>query len=339
MDFFIRQYAGHLEKVRNRLAEYVGAPASDLAFTANATIGMNSVAASVRLRPGDEVLLNDHEYGAVLRIWERACQQSGAKLVVQPLPVPLQSPEQIVDAIVGGITARTRLVVFSHITSATAIIFPVEALCREARSRGVAVCIDGPHAVAMLPLNLSALDCDYYLASCHKWLSAPLGSGFIYLNPRVQETFQPAVLSWGRLPAETGNRWNYELEWAGTHDPSAILSIPAAMDFLDSIGLEVFRRETHKLARYARQQFTKLTGLEPLTPDSAEWYGSMISLPISNGDAMPLQTALWERYRIESLVISWQGRRLLRVSCHAYTTEEDINRLVRALTEIEADRD
>jgi len=334
MDFFVRKYGGHLDVVRERLGAYVGAAARDLAFIANATVGMNAVAASVRLQPGDEVLLNDHEYGAVIRIWQRACDQAGAKLIVQPIPVPLTSPEQIVAAIVGGITPRTRMVVFSHITSATAIIFPVEALCREVRRRGVAVCIDGPHAVAMRPLNLAALDCDYYLASCHKWLAAPIGCVFMYVHPRAQETLQPATLSWGRLPQESGIRWNYELEWAGTHDPSATLAIPTAMDFLDEIGLEAFRQYTHRLAQYARDKISNLTGLEPLTPDTPDWYGSMIALPLPAGEAMPLQTTLWQRYQIESLILNWNNQRLLRVSCHVYTSEEDLERLTTALREV-----
>jgi isopenicillin-N epimerase len=334
MDFFVRKYGGYLETVRQRLGAYVGAQPGDLAFVANATVGMNAVVASVRLQPGDEVLLNDHEYGAVIRIWQRACDQAGAKLIVQPIPVPLQSPEQIVDAIVSGMTPRTRLVVFSHITSATAIIFPVEALCREARRRSVAVCIDGPHAVAMQPLNIAALDCDYYLASCHKWLAAPIGCGFMYIHPRAQETFQPATLSWGRLPEESGIRWNYELEWAGTHDPSATLAIPAAMDFLDTIGLDAFRDYTHRMARYAREKMSELPGIEPLTADSRDSYGSMVALQIPNGEAMPLQTLLWQRYQIESLVLNWNNQRLLRVCCHVYTSEEDLERLTTALREL-----
>lgn len=334
MDFFVRKYGEHLEHVRQRLSRYVGAPAGDLAFVANATVGMNTVAASVNLHPGDEVLLNDHEYGAVIRIWQRACQRAGAKLIVQPIPVPLQSPAQVVDALVSGMTPRTKLVVFSHITSATAIIFPAETLCQEARRRGIAVCIDGPHAIAMRPLNTAALDCDYYLASCHKWLSAPIGCGFMYVHPRAQPTFQPAVLSWGRLPDERGLRWNYELEWAGTHDPAATLAIPAAMDFLDAVGLDAFRDYTHRIAKYAREKITELAGFEPLTPDSLDCYGSMVAMQMPDGEAMPLQTALWEKYRIESLILNWNNRRLLRVSCHVYTSEEDIERLTVALREL-----
>jgi isopenicillin-N epimerase len=334
MDFFVRKYGEHLEVVRQRLGTFVGAPPADLAFVANATVGTNTVATSVHLQPGDEVLLNDHEYGAVLRIWQRACERAGATLVVQPIPVPVESPEQIVDALVSGMTARTKLVVFSHITSATAMVFPAEALCREARRRGIAVCIDGPHAIAMRPLNIAALDCDYYLASCHKWLAAPIGSGFMYVHPRAQEMLQPAVLSWGHLPDDSGLRWNYELEWFGTHDPAATLAIPAAMDFLDTIGLDAFRDYTHTLARYAREKLSELPGIAPLTADSLDSYGSMVALQIPDGEARPLQTLLWQRYQIETFVLNWNNRRLLRVCCHVYTSKEDIVRLSHALQEV-----
>ncbi len=341
MDFLLRLLPPLFIAARARLAAFVGASADDLVFVDNATVGMNVVAASVELRPGDEVLCNDHEYGAVTRLWEHKCQAAGAKLIVQRLPQPLRTADELVDAIFAAATGCTRLLVFSHITSPTAVIFPAAKICRRARERGIPVCIDGPHAVAMLPLDLRALDCDYYTASCHKWLSAPFGSGFLYVHPHQQTAVRPAVISWGRTLEGDSPSWRDEFHWLGTRDTTAWLSVPAAIDFLESVGLDEFRRRTHELARYARQRIGELTAdlsaggaavnLEPLVPDDPAWYGSMAAMPLPPGEAEPLMRTLWERHGIEVPIIDWAGRRLIRVSCHLYNTRADVDRLVEAL--------
>jgi isopenicillin-N epimerase len=335
VDFFTRRLDGLLENVRQRLGLFLGCTANDLLLVDNATWAMNVVAHSVPLVAGDEVLLTDHEYGAVLRIWERRCAQSGARLVIQPLPRPLGEAGEVVEQLFSRATSRTRLVVFSHITSPTAVILPALAICQEARRRGIPVCIDGPHAPLQTALDLSALDCDYYAASCHKWLCAPFGSGFLYVNERARETIQPLVVSWGtRFPPRDQASLQDEFTWLGTRDPSAFLAIPAALDFCERAGVEHFRQHSHALARRARQLLTDMTGLEPLVADDAAWYGSMISLPLPDGDAPWLQRSLWERHRIEVPIVAWEGRRFVRPSCHWYTRAGDLQLLAEAIREL-----
>ena len=331
MDFFLRRLDTALAEARERLGRFVGASGNDLIHVENATAGMNIVAASVDLAPGDEVLLNDHEYGAVIRIWERACRRSGASVRVAPLPVPLETQDQLVDALFSHATPRTRVVVVSHITSPTAIIFPVEQICRRAREMGLVACIDGPHAVAMRDIRLAELDCDFYTASCHKWLSAPFGSGFLYVHPRRQASLIPIQTSWGRPLAGETPPWRAEFVWSGTRDPAAYLATTAAIEFMEAAGLAQFREHGGSLARYARQSIERLTGLGGLTPDDALWYGTMVSTPLPPGDAPGLQKALWERYRIEVPIVDWNGRRFVRPSCHWYTSADDIDRLTGAL--------
>ncbi len=333
MEFFVYRLGGELAAARRALASFVGADADNLVLLENSTAAMNVVAASAPLGEGDEVLLTDHEYGAVRRTWEAACQRSGATLRVQALPTPFHSPEEVVDTLMAGVTPRTRLLVFSHVTSPTAIIFPAKEIRRHARQRGLAVCIDGPHAVAMLPLELGALDCDYYVGSCHKWLSAPFGACFLHVHPRAQEFIRPAQVSWGRpFPGEP-THWRDELHWRGTYDPSPVLAIPRAIEFLRDAGLNHFRQHGHRLARLARDLIGKLTGLEPLTPDDEAWYGTMVALPLPDGNAPALQDALRKNHHIEAPIIDWNNVRLVRVSCHLYTQEEDIEHLARALAQ------
>jgi isopenicillin-N epimerase len=340
MDFFVRRFEPAWFQARRRLAGLIGADEGNLVFAENATAAMNVLANSLRLQPDDEVLLTDHEYGAVQRIWRHAVESvAGASLGVAKLPLPIESSEQVVEAIFAAATGRTRLLVVSHITSATAVTLPVEPVVAEAKRRGILVCIDGPHAIAQLPLELERLGCDFYCASCHKWLSASFGSGFLYVAPQHHAAIRTPQLSWGRLPPAPLDVWSDEFLWTGTRDPSAYLAVPAAIDFLEQVGLERFRRHTHALARYARQQLVELTSLTPIVSDSPDWYGCMAHVPLPPGDARALQQQLWAEYGIEVPIISWGERRWIRVSCHLYNTCREIDRLVDAVRRLVYGRD
>jgi len=331
LDFFVRQLDGHLRAARERLGAFIGAAAEDLVLVENATAGMNIVAASVALAEGDEVLLTDHEYGAVVRIWERACRRAGARLVTAELPFPISSADEVVDAIAAAVTERTRLAVVSHVTSPTAVILPVEAVCRRLRAAGVSLCIDGPHAPAMVPVDLARLECDYYTASCHKWLCAPFGSGFLYAASGVRPSLEPVMLSWGRMPSTPDDVLDDEFGWPGTRDPSAYLATGTAIKFMERFGLDEFRRRTHALAEHARRRIIEQHGLRPLVLDEPDWYGSMVALELPALDPLALQQGLWEGSRIEVPIFTWRDRPWIRVSCHLYNTENDVERLVEAL--------
>ena len=332
MDFYVRQYEPAWLAARARLAAWLGADANNLTFVENATYGMNVVAQSFPLAPGDEVLLNDHEYGAVVRIWQRACRKAGTVAPrIAKIPVPITSVEQVVEALFAEVTDRTKLIVVSHVTSATAVILPVAEICRRAAARGIAVCIDGPHAPAQVPLALDSLGCDFYTASCHKWLCAPLGSGFLYVAPRWQSTIEPPLLSWGRVSPRQPETWYDEFVWSGTRDSSPYFAVSAAIDFMQQVGLEAFRATTHELARYARARLVELTGREPIVPDDSAWYGTMAHVPLPPGDRQSLQDALWRRHGIEVPIIDWNGGRYIRVSCHLYNTPRQIEQLIAAL--------
>lgn len=198
--------------------------------------------------------------------------------------------------------------------------------------------IDGPHAIAQLPVEIDKLDCDFYTASCHKWLSGPFGSGLLYVALRQQANIRPPVLSWGRLPPGRIASWADEFVWSGTRNPTAYLSVPAAIDFLEQVGLEKFRARTHWLAQYARRKLVELTQLEPLVPDDPAWYGSMGHVPLSPTTtnetcavSNPLQHTIWHKLGIEVPIVDFRGRRYIRVSCHLYNDSSHIDRLVAGL--------
>jgi isopenicillin-N epimerase len=332
MDFFVRGLESELTAARERLAEFVGTSRENIVFVENATSAMNVVAGSFSLQPNENVVLTDHEYGAVKRIWNRACANAGgAQARVAELPLPFESAEQIVDAVFRAVDERTRLIVVSHITSDTATILPVAEICAKARALEIAVCIDGPHAPAQIPLDIDALDCDFYTASLHKWLCAPFGSGFLYVHPRRHNQIQTPNLSWGRLLPDTPRTWDEEFTWTGTRDPSAYLSVPAAIDFMQRVGFDAFRARTHHLAQYTRSRLVELTGETPIVPDSDAWYGSMALVPLPQGDALALQRALWKKHGIEVPIITFADRKFVRVSCHLYNDKRQIDQLCEAL--------
>lgn len=337
MDFYVRRFEPALFAARARLADFLGTAAGNLVFCENATSAMNSVAQSVRFQPHEEALLTDHEYGAVRRIWERHARRNHCQPPrVVDLPRPIESIEHVVDTLFAAVRPQTRLLVVSHITSPTAITLPVQAIAARARAQGVAVCVDGPHAIAQLPLSLDALDCDFYAASCHKWLSAPLGSGFLFVHPRAQAGMTPANLSWGRVRHEETpvSTWDDEFQWSGTRDPSAYLSVPAAIDFLAEVGWENFRARSRFLAAYA---FDRLSAMWPgptLAPRDGLWYAGMAHVRLPPGPTWPLQQSLWERYGIEVPIVPFGGERFVRVSCHLYNTIADIDLLALALKEL-----
>ena len=237
-------------------------------------------------------------------------------------------------AIEAEVTERTRLLVVSHITSPTAVILPVAEICLAMRGRGVAVAIDGPHAPVQTTVAIDSLGCDFYTASCHKWLSAPFGSGFLFVAPPQQKRIRPPLLSWGRLPPLEPTSWSDEFLWTGTRDYSAYLTIAAAIDFSEQVGLEAFRLRTHRLARYAREQLVGYFGREPIVPNSPQWYGSMAHVPLPDGDRKSLQDALWQQFHIEVPIVAWNGARYVRVSCHLYNHEQQIDQLVAALRKL-----
>lgn len=341
MHFLVRELESGFAKAEQRLARLLDCRPQDLVMVPNATTAMNIVARNLDLAPGDEVLLTDHEYGAVVRTWGQRCQETGARTVLATLPNPLEDIDQIVDSLFERVTPRTRLIVVSHVSSQPAAVLPVAEICQRARTMQIPICIDGPHAVAMRPISLRTIDCDFYAASCHKWLSAPIGTGFLYVRARHKQELKPVVTSWGKSLCGSDPSWKDEFQWPGTPDPSGSLSVTSAIDFLESVGLDAFRSQTHTLARYARARLEELAATTALVPDSIDAYGSMVTVPLPfvardsawPGSPHPLQRWLWDAHRIEVPVFEWHERLMLRVSCHLYNRPADIDRLVDALEE------
>lgn len=335
VEFLGRRVKGLLAEARAVLGDFVGTDAANVVFVPNVTAGSNAIARSLRLEPGDEILATDHEYGAVDRTWRFYCVRNGARYVNQPIALPVTTAEAFVEQLWAGVTPRTRVIAISHITSATALIFPVAEVCRRAREAAILTVIDGAHAPGQIDLNLDELGADFYLGNCHKWLCAPKGAGFLFARPESQALLDPLIISWGWEPERPGqSRFLDEYEWVGTDDPAAYLSVPAAITFQREHDWGRVRAACHTLAGEARERIGALTGLPQLAPDSAAWWMQMCAIPLPNSAPPTLKERLWNDYRIEVPLTQRQGQLSARVSIQAYNRRADIDRLCTALGEL-----
>jgi isopenicillin-N epimerase len=335
VDFLAREIDGRLAEARAGLGAYVGAPADDLVFVPNATTGMNILARAIRLQPGDEILGTDHEYGAVERTWRYLCGAQGATYRRASVPLPVSDPATVVDQIFAAATERTRAVVVSHITSPTAVRFPVERIVRRAHERGMLAIVDGAHAPGQVDLNLEALGADFYTGNCHKWLCAPKGAGFLYVRPEHHAALQPLVVSWGYDPGQPSAQPLQDyFEWVGTADPAAYLSVPAAIEFQREHNWPAVRAACHALAGEARERIGALTRLPQIYPDSTDWWVQMCAAPIPLRDGETreaLHDRLRDEFSIQVPITDWGGQRFVRVSIQAYNSPDDVDRLLAAL--------
>jgi isopenicillin-N epimerase len=329
--FLGRRLPELLTQARTRLGEYLGTDAQNLVFVPNATHGINIVARSLQLQPGDEVLGTDHEYGAVNNTWRFLCEKTGARYINHPVPVPLTTPEAFVDALWEGVTERTRVISISHITSPTALRFPIELVCQRARAEGILTVIDGAHAPGQVNLALDHIGPDFYTGNAHKWLSSARGAAFLYARPERQDLLEPLVVShgWSRRKPDSSQFLDY-LSWTGTADPSAYLSVAAAIDFQAQNDWPAVQAACHSLLLEAQHRILELSDQEPISPDSM-WV-QMCAIPLP-GPSTAYQE-LWDKYRIVVPIVDWNDRTFVRVSIQAYNRPEDVNRLLSALEEI-----
>ncbi|MEO6300880.1 MAG: aminotransferase class V-fold PLP-dependent enzyme [Paracoccaceae bacterium] len=330
---------GWMRDGRVAMAAQVGTSPDNLVGLTNATAALNIVAQSLDLKPGDVILTTDHEYAALEKTWAYVCAKTGAKVVFVAIPLPLTEESQFTDAILAGMTERTRVLFLSHITSATALVFPIERAVAEARARGIWTVIDGAHSPGHIALNLDSLGADFYAGNCHKWLMAPKGSAFLHVRPEMQHLINPLVISHGWTldsntttePGPFGNpAFIDRLEMQGTRDPAAWLSVPTAITFRHQHGWENVAAECRRLVQDTAARVRALTGLPALS--SPEFCApQMVAMPVPPCDTAKLKTDLIDLYNIEIPCFTWKDHQIVRVSAQGYNTQANMDRLLEAL--------
>jgi isopenicillin-N epimerase len=351
--FFMREYEALLNGARRELAAFVGADAEELAFVPNATTGVNAVLQSLSFRPGDELLTTNLEYNACRNALDFVASRTGARVVVAQVPFPVESPQEVVEAVLGRISSRTRLALLDGVTSKTGLVMPIQALVSQLADAGIETLVDGAHAPGMVPLNLHEIGAAYYTGNCHKWMCAPKGAAFLYVRREKQAEIRPLTISHGANSRRRDkSRFQLEFDWTGTDDPTAYLCIPEAIRFLGSLlpgGWAELMAQNRAKARLARQLLCEALGVSPPCPE--EMVGAMAVVPLP--DALffaeelgqvrqwpVLQDILWERFQIEVPVNEWGEpfKQMLRVSAQLYNSREQYEYLAASLLQLLSER-
>lgn len=349
VDFLVRELPGLMATARQALAGFVGADPDDLAFVTNATVGVNAVLRSLALAPGDELLTTNHAYAACLKTLRYVASRTGARVVVASVPLPLRDEVEIVEPILAAVTPRTRLALLDHVTSPTALIFPIAGLVHALAERGVDVLVDGAHALGMVPLELSATGAAYTVGNAHKWLCAPKGAAYLHVRRDRQAALHPGVISHGYDPDASTADFRAEFDWMGTCDPTAWLAIPKSLQYLGALlpgGWPELMTHNHALALAARTTISRALGVSPPCPDAM--IGAMASIPLPRVDADSPAARLdhvalmtWFRARgVETWLYPWPcaGGKLIRVSAQLYNDEQQYRMLADLLREATGDR-
>ena len=331
IDFLANNIDYELKKAREALSSYVDCESDNLVFFPNPSTAINMVAKSLDINKHDEILTTSHEYGALVKMWKFICNQNKAKYIEFDPILPLQSKSDFLEVFLNNITDKTKIIFISHITSATALIFPVKEICDEARKRGILSIIDGAHAPAHIDLSIKDINPDIYVGACHKWMLSPKGASFIYAKKDIQKILKPLVISWGwesDTPGESPFLDHHQ--WQGTNDISQYLVIPFTIDFLKNNKWEKVSNDCRDLNLESRRRLLKLFNEEILCENSYDWIGQMSSFIIPDCNIADLYEYLKSK-NIEVPIMEWNNRKILRISIQAYNDDNDITRLIKYL--------
>jgi isopenicillin-N epimerase len=334
VQFITKRYYDALGVSKKIFAEVVGCAPEDFFFLQNPTTAVNQVVKSLNLKPGDEVLTTDHEYGALDKTFDFYAKKKGFVNRRQKISLPLLSKEQFIEEFWKGYTEKTKVVFLSHFTSTTALIFPVKEICERAKELGLITIVDGAHVPGHVPLNLSEIKADYYTGTLHKWLLAPKGCAFLYVNKNLQNEIEPLIISWGYEAAKpTKSKFLEENELQGTRDCSAYLTAPAIRKFFEDNNMQERQAACRKIILEQYPVFCELLETKPLCSVSNDFLGQMCSIPITPNDPFALKETLYNEYKIEIPVMQRGNEIYLRISCQVYTMMDDLQRLKEAVLE------
>ncbi len=316
-----------LGAVRAEVAAFLGADQDGLVFVDNATTGTQTVIAQAGLGAGDEVVATDHCYPAVLAQLLRSVEAAGARLEIAQVPLPAPGRTEVAEAVLSRLTQRTRLVVVDHVASCSGLVFPVQEITAECARQGVPVLVDGAHAAGMLPVNLGRLGADFWTGNMHKWVCAPKASAALWVAPRWRDTLRPLVASHG-----VADGFWPAFDWTGTRDPTALLAVPAALDFFGRPGWAAVREHNNELARLGAELVADRIGTSTEPADGLAAAMRLVALPrpLSETDARTLERRLLD-LGIVVPVTYHGGWRWLRLSAQLYNTPSDYERLADSL--------
>ena len=327
----------YLADSRAALAKFLNcADKDDLVYVTNPSFAVNMIAKSFPLEAGDEILATDIEYGACDRTWEYYCKKKGARYRRQKINLPIANKEQFIEDFFKGCNEKTKAIFISHITSATGLILPAAEICAIAKEKGLITIVDGAHAPAHIPLDLSKIQADFYTGACHKWMMAPKGCSFLYATKSVQPICDPMIVSWGYQAAKPShsNFLDYH-QMIGTRDFSAFLTVETCIEFMEQHNWKTVGHQCHQMVLDHAPRFFALFNSKPICPLDSKWIGQMISIPIQTPDPEKLQRTLFLDYKIEVPIMRQGNDVYLRYSINAFNTVEDLDALYNAIVDLQ----
>lgn len=321
-----------LASSRLALSNYINCDSDDVVFMINPSYAINTIARSLKIEPGDEVLTTNLEYGVMDRTWNYYCERSGAKYVRSKINLPIESKEKFLADFWSAYTKRTKVVFISQITSATGLILPVKEIVNEAKSRGLMTIIDGAHVPGHIELDIQDLDPDIYTGACHKWMMTPKGASFLYVKKEHQDWVDPLLISWGyQSDFPSDSQFLDYHQTIGTRDFSAFLTIPVCLEFMKKYNWkEVADSNRKRSIQIAKRIIGELNGT-PISPLNDEWLGQMYSIPVQKADALALGRLFFEEFRIEIPVTTHEERNFIRFSVQAFNEDDDYEKLLNTM--------
>ncbi len=334
VQYFSEDLYNYLRKSRGDLSTFISCDVDDIIFIPNPTTAINSIVRSLKFNSGYEILTSNHEYGAMVRAWQWFSKDKGYNLIPFNLKLPFTTKSNFLDDFWKGVTNNTKIIFISHITSPTAIVFPIEEICQRAKNEGILTIIDGAHAPGHIDLHISSFDPDIYIGACHKWLSAPKGSSFMYVKKEIQNLINPLIISWGKEVDPSPSPFIYENQYQGTRDFSPFLSVSSAIDFQKNNNWDIIKERCRKLTKQTLLSLQDILKTELLCPVNDNWLAQMASIQLPDIDPSKIKNTLLKNYKIEIPIFQWENNNMLRFSFNAYNDEDDSNALIDAFKDI-----
>ena len=334
VQYFSEDIYNYLSKSREDLSTFISCDLDDIIFVPNPTTAINSIVRSLKLNSGYEILTSNHEYGAMVRAWQWFSKDKGYNLIPFNLKLPFTTKSNFLDDFWKGVTNNTKIIFISHITSPTAIVFPIEEICQRAKNEGILTIIDGAHAPGHIDLHISSFDPDIYIGACHKWLSAPKGSSFMYVKKEIQNLIDPLIISWGKEVDPSPSPFIYENQYQGTRDFSPFLSVSSAINFQKNNNWDIIKERCRKLTKQTLLSLQDILKTDLLCPVNDNWLAQMASIQLPDIDPSKIKNTLLKNYKIEIPIFQWENNNMLRFSFNAYNDEDDSNALIDAFKDI-----
>ena len=322
----------YLKESREALAKYINCDSEDIAFFPNPSTALNTLIRSLDLQQGDEVLTTNHEYGALDRTWNFISKKRDSKYVKIDIDIPFVDKQKFIDYFKKAINKHTKVIFLSHITSATALIFPVKEIIELAKKNNILTIIDGAHVPAHIDLDIRKLNPDFYCGACHKWMCSPKGVAFLYVKEEFQQMMEPLVVSWGYEAENPSNSQFLDyMQWQGTNDISAYLTVPDTINFLEKHNWKEKAVSCREINLWAKNEISSQLNIEALGRN--EFLGQMTTFSLHLDDTINQQMEFYYKYKIQVPFIKWNKQTFFRISSQVYNSKEDFIYLIESLRE------